>query len=394
MRPIRLPTPSLALALLWLACGPGAAPPPLPEPAAEPIAAPEDFSADAAWGHLEALAAAGPRGAGAPGVAAARAHLGEVLRGQGLEVVEQRAQIERGGERIETVNLVARIPGASDDVLLLVAPYDSPPGDASADSGASGAALVVELARALGARRPAYTIWVALVEGDALAQAGAVPRADVGTGALAHALSTEGTLARVRLAVYFDRVAGADLRIARDLMSQRSAREDFWLSARRLGHGAVFPPDAAFESVEDGHLALVDAGLRQTLAISASRRDAGAVATGATGDAAATGAAPDDLAHASRESLGTVGTVSLEALSKISGRLAKIDRFVKSPLDATATAPAPPAPEAAPPSADPPPSGEPAPPAGVLAPPTSEPGPPPEAAATPPVEPVQADGAR
>src|SRR4029453_3387430 len=102
-------------------------------------------------------------------------------------------------------------------------------------------------------------------------------------------------------------------------MSQRSAREDFWVAARHLGQGAVFPPDAPFESVEDGHLALVDAGLRRTLAISASRSAAGAAGRGAAaaGEAAPgaaespTSAAPDDLAHASRESLGAVGAVSL-----------------------------------------------------------------------------------
>src|SRR5215468_969595 len=159
----RSPRLAVALAALSLSCGPGAAPPPLPESAARG-AAPDQFSADAAWGHLTALAAVGPRRAGTPGAERARAYLVGALRDPGFEVGEQRAQIEHGGERFTTVNIVAHLPGASPDAILLVAPYDSAPeGAAGVDAGASGAALVVELARALGARRPAYGVWVALV---------------------------------------------------------------------------------------------------------------------------------------------------------------------------------------------------------------------------------------
>src|SRR5262245_48812489 len=97
----RSPKLALALAALSLACGPGAAPPPLPESAA-PGASPDKFSADAAWGHLTALAAAGPRRPGTPGAEKARAYLVGALRDQGLEVEEQRAQVEHGGEHLAT----------------------------------------------------------------------------------------------------------------------------------------------------------------------------------------------------------------------------------------------------------------------------------------------------
>jgi len=40
----------------------------------------------------------------------------------------------------------------------------------------------------------------------------------------------------------------------------------------------------------------------------------------------------DDLAHCAPESLGVVGAVSLAALETIGDRLAKIDRFARSPL--------------------------------------------------------------
>src|SRR5262245_9799528 len=104
----RSPRLAVALAALALACGPGAAPPPLPESAARG-AAPDQFSADAAWGHLTALAAVGPRRAGTPGAEKARAYLVGALRDPGFEVGEQRSQIEHGGERFTTVNIVAHL---------------------------------------------------------------------------------------------------------------------------------------------------------------------------------------------------------------------------------------------------------------------------------------------
>src|SRR5215468_3833680 len=94
----RSPRLAVALAALSLACGPGAAPPPLPE-SAPSGAAPDQFSADAAWGHLTALASVGPRRAGTPGAEKARAYLVGALRDQGLEVEEQRVQVEHAGER-------------------------------------------------------------------------------------------------------------------------------------------------------------------------------------------------------------------------------------------------------------------------------------------------------
>jgi hypothetical protein len=345
MRSIRSWKLGPALAALWLGCGPTPSSPP-PETIAASSPPPEEFSPERAWGHLTALAAIGPRHPGTAGSARARDYLRGELSAQGLTVEEQHARSEHGEERVETVNLVASIPGDSEDVILLIAPYDSPPGDArgvGVDAGASGAALLLELGRALGVRHPAYTTWLVFVEGDALAASGAISRSEVGTGALAAGLASRGQTDRIRLAVYFDRVSRPELRIARDLRSFRSAREAYWLEARRLGHAAVFPPDAPFEAVDEGHRALLDSGMRRTLAISGST----VAGDGRTSDEAAS-APPDDLEHSSRESLATVGHVSLEALSAIAARLAKIDRFVKSPIQAVGQEPRPPAPEGAP----------------------------------------------
>jgi hypothetical protein len=331
----------LALALGPTACLP--APPPV-EPVATPAAPlppPEDFSAERAWQHLEALERLGPRVPGSEAVARAREYLGDELRGLGLEVSEQRARVDPGSPELmrETLNLIASLPGSSPDLIVLVAPYDSPPAEAgpAASDDASGAALLLELCRALQFRGPAYTILLAFVEGDALGGGSGDPSlAGLGTRVLVAGLEGAGDLERVRLAVVFDRVAEPGLRVARDLLSSRALREEFWAAARRQGHGASFPPAAPFEAVEGGQRAFSSSGMRRSVAIAASRATSGEAPPQPAGSPG-----PDALA-ASRASLAAVGAVSLDAIVAISQRLAKIDRFARSPVSAEAGATAPP----------------------------------------------------
>jgi hypothetical protein len=326
-----------ALALLGLACG--TAPP--PEPAAIPESRPEDFSAEGAWRHVEALAAIGARPAGSAGAERARDYLRGELGALGIEVAEQRSRVEpKSAPPLETVNLFATIPGESPDAILLIAPYDTPPGapGVGANDGASGAALVLELARALKARGPRYTVWLAFVEGDPRAgSADPLAGETVGTRAFVAGIAQGGRMERVRIAVYANRVADRDLRIARDLLSNRAWREEFWAAGRRSARAGAFPANAPFESVDAGHRAFVAVGMPRAVAIVDSRLGPDAPAPDAAGEPA------DDLAQSSPESLAVVGAVCLDALGSIAERLAKIDRFVRSPIAAgqTAAEPAP-----------------------------------------------------
>jgi hypothetical protein len=328
---------ALCVALGGLACAP--APPPPEEPAEAPAPSPQDFNGERAAGYLDALISIGPRPPGSEGARRAHEQLVGALKELGLEVVEQRARLDRGspGSVLETVNLFAEIPGDSPDAILLVAPYDSVP---ETSDGASGAALVLELGRALQARRPRYTVWLAFVEGDALAR-GATDASDaelLGTRALLATAASGDRLTRVRVAVYFDRVAEPELRVARDLLSNRTWREEFWAAARRLGHTATFPPDAPFESVDRGQRAFLAVGMRRAVTIAAASRAAESPRSeaepGEGGPPRGT-AEPAERRDGSTESLAVVGAVSLDALVAISERLAKIDRFVESPVAAS-----------------------------------------------------------
>jgi hypothetical protein len=325
--------PPILVACVVLAAGAACQSSPPPAPAPLPLHERSSaFDPARAWAHLSALAAIGPRVAGTEGSAQARAYIRGELEKLGLEVREQHATIRRGdsGPTLEIVNLAAKIPGSSsEDLILLMAPYDSERFETfrflGVNDGASGAALLLEDARVLAADPLPYTTWVVFLDGEAPLAPGAAP-ASLGSRALAKRLTDSRALPSIRLALAVNRVCDADLTVTRDLMSNRAYREEFWHAAARLGYTQAFPQKAPFESASGSHRALADQGFGRVVALADTSFG------GSDPPGIYAGTADDDLAHCSQQSLETVGRVSLEGLESVSERLAKIDRFAAAPV--------------------------------------------------------------
>jgi hypothetical protein len=307
-------------------------------PAPPPEASlPEDdpgFSAERAWLHMQALTSIGPRATGTPGAERARAYIRDQLHDLGLKILSHETRILlESGAAIDVVSLIAIIPGESQDLFVLAAPYDTrfmtSIDFVGANGGASGPALLLELARVLSRKPLPYTTWLVFLDGESPLGRGSTEeatRAWIGSTELAQAWAADASLESIRLLVYFDQVADAELSIARDLRSHRSYREAFWESALRLGYEDAFPRRASYESPVAGHLPFVQRGLRRAVLI----KDTAYGGDEPPGFYAQTEA--DTLAHCSPDSLAAVGQVSVEALERIAARLAKIDRFADAPL--------------------------------------------------------------
>lgn len=245
-------------------------PPPLPPPPPPTAATPYDQ--DRSWNDLQALAALGAQPAGAPESAAIREYLTRELEAIGLEVDTFDFELTPPGhdEPITIHHVAAMLPGESDDMFLFLTSIDSLPESwvepGAADREVSGAALLLELARQFKAEPLPYTTWFVFIDGDEPFVPGR-PGA-WGSNLFADTLATNGDLGRVRLAVLFHSVAGENLSVPRDLLSNRPYRETFWREARKLGHSDTFPAKAGFEDIGGApHLALVDRGLGRTVVI-------------------------------------------------------------------------------------------------------------------------------
>lgn len=315
------------------------------------------FSGERAWKHLEALAAIGPRSVGTPGAEKARAYITTELAALELGVDPLSASIRYGDDdqplTVELVSLAATIPGKSDDLILLMAPYDSAYREnfrfVGVNDGASGSAVLLELARLLAANPLPYTTRFVFLDAEApLGRGTAEDEASalIGSQSFAQILQQSGGFPKVRLLVYLNRVSSADLRIARDRFSHRIYRDAFWKAAGRLGHRDVFPVDTDYEAPNSGHRIFFDRGLRRVVTIEdTGARDGGAEPPRHTED--------DTLAHSSQESLAIVGQVVLTGLRDIGASLERIDRFSEAPTVPVQDLPAPaPEPEPEPASAE------------------------------------------
>ncbi len=297
------------------------------------------FSADRAWRDLQALSEIGARPVGSRGNQRARDYLGEQLEELGVEVEiweVDYAKPKAGSPGADSAtpsvrNLSAILPGTqSQDRIVLVAPFDSQSFEnfefIGANDGASGAAVVLEVARAIRSHPLPYATEIVLLDGESpfrLPDERPGFHREVGSFGLASRLAAEG-VSGTRLIVYLNRVGDADLRIARDLMSHRIYREEFWKAAATLGRDHAFSRDAVYESVGVSQSSFAQIGLRQIVSI---------VDTSFGGDQPPglyAGTVDDTIERCAPESLETVGMVVLEALDAISTRLAKIDRFAGS----------------------------------------------------------------
>jgi hypothetical protein len=310
-----------------------------------PVTIVSRFSGERAWKHLEALAAIGPRAVGTPGAEQARAYISSELAVLGLEAVPVAADMHYGPEEapvaLRLVNLEATMPSESKDVIVLMAPYDSAYHESFAfvgvNDGASGSAVLLELARVFAENPLPYATKLIFLDGEAEFGRGSEDDLTsdlLGSQSAASILKQAGAFPRMRLLLYLNRVSDADLLIARDRFSHRIYRDAFWKAAGRLGHRDVFPVDTQYEAPRSGHRAFFDQGMRRVITIEDTGFHEGE-------GSLARYTEDDTLARSSQESLAIVGSVVLAGLRDIAASLQRIDRFAEAPSLPEPSEPAP-----------------------------------------------------
>jgi Zn-dependent M28 family amino/carboxypeptidase len=214
-------------------------------------------------------------------------------------------------------NVVARIPGAEPGTVLIGAHYDTKdiPGFVGANDGASGVAVVLELARTLPPRLAGPSIDLVLFDAEEAPRRESFESGgDRGSRQFvryARAGGRQGSpdLADIRAMVLFDMVGDCDLRIPREANSDPDLYEAFAEAADRLsGSQAPFEGEAA--GILDDHTPFLEAGVP---AVDLIDFDYGpGPSPGAWWHTRA-----DDLGHVCAHSLGAVGTPALAALPGI-----------------------------------------------------------------------------
>lgn len=225
--------------------------------------APQRFDAERAFTDLEAQVEIGPRPAGSDENAELVRLITARLHAAGAEDVRVQAQFR---------NVVATIPGSEAGTLVVGAHHDTKdiPGFVGANDGASGVAVVLELARVLTADAPLDGPSVSLVLFDAEEARGDRPFEEDGTRgsqqyvALAENGGGQGAppISEMEGMILFDLVGDCSLEIPREAGSDENLYALFADAASEVsGSDSSAPFEGETSAISDDHLPFLGAGV-------------------------------------------------------------------------------------------------------------------------------------
>src|SRR6478672_11365436 len=280
--------------------------------AIQAVAPAPKFDAGRAWEHLRQMVAIGPRPSGSPAIEQTRKYIREQLAASGLTAVDQAWDDQTPIDKVHMVNLVATIPGARKERIVIAGHYDTKLYRqfrfVGASDGGSSAAFLLELARVLRARKNPLTIELLFLDGEEAR----MPEWNgtdntYGSRHYVDLAKRDGSLASLKALLLVDMIGDRDLDIRRDTNSTPWLTNVIWETARRQNLDDYFIPDST--RIEDDHLPFLAAGIPSVDIIDL--------------DYEAWHTAKDSLDAVSARSLQVVGDVVLGALPTIEAHLSK-----------------------------------------------------------------------
>jgi hypothetical protein len=275
-------------------------------------APPTPFNSSRAYEDLRQVVSFGPRPAGSAALEATRKYIAQQLTTAGVKVTLQPFDPMTPIGKVHMVNVVGTLPGTRPERIVFTGHYDTKLFHdfrfVGANDAGSSTAFLLELARALKARKNAFTVEFVFLDGEEAFDPVKWEGNDhtYGSRYYVEAAQKAGTLKSVRAMILVDMIGNRDLRIKRETNSTTWLTDLIWASARRLKISQF--TDAA-SPVEDDHLPFLEAGVQAVDIIDLDNYPYWHTAE-------------DTLDKCSARSLQAVGDVVLDALPHIEDRLA------------------------------------------------------------------------
>jgi len=298
---------ALAALTALLACAARPAPPP------QPAASAPTFDSARAFEDLKQQVAFGPRPAGSPALQRTRDYIKRQLVAAGLEPQEQPFDARTPAGTIHMVNIRATLPGQVQNRgrLVIGGHYDTKLSHdfpfVGASDGASSAAFLLELARALKGRTNPLPIELLFLDGEEAVNWNWDDKTTDHTYGSRHYVQQAkqaGTTKDIKAFILVDMIGDRDLGIQREGYSTPWLTDAVWSAAKQLQRPEFL---ASVTPIEDDHLEFLAADIPSVDIIDL--------------DYPAWHTAKDDLDHVSARSLQAVGDVVLAALPAIEARV-------------------------------------------------------------------------
>jgi glutaminyl-peptide cyclotransferase len=232
--------------------------------AATPTAGgPLQFNGQRAFEDLKRIVAFGPRPPGSKALEQSRQWIISQIRQDGCDVEEDSFVASTPVGEIPMVNLIAKSPGASPQVIMIAGHYDTKRFDTGsfvgANDGGSSTALPLELARLLCRRKNPVTYWLVFFDGEEALVRWSDADKLYGSRHLVQKLSSHGELSRIKAMLLVDMIADAKLDIRREQNSAPWLNDILFNTANHLGYSKYFLDDET--AVDDDHIPFVNAGV-------------------------------------------------------------------------------------------------------------------------------------
>lgn len=231
---------------------------------APPAAQTGGFDGAKAYDQVAKLVSFGPRPPASDAIRATQKYIHSQLQGFGCAVDDDDFTAQTPIGSMAMKNVVAKIPGTGQGIILLLTHYDTKRVDnfVGAEDGGSSTGLMLEMARVLcGGPKQANSVWIAFLDGEETQATFDWSDTDsvYGSRELAARLAVAGELKSVRAVILADMVGQKDPHFLRESDSTKWLKDLVWSTAARLGYKDVFVSRES--EVSDDHLPFLHRGV-------------------------------------------------------------------------------------------------------------------------------------
>jgi hypothetical protein len=273
------------------------------------------FDGARAYEYTAKLVSFGPRPPDSDGIHRAQDFIRAELKNVGCAFDEDNFHSSTPIGDVAMKNIIAKIPGKSDQIILLMTHYDTlkKDGFVGAVDGGSSTGLMLEMARELCAAKTPQplSVWIAFLDGEEAFVQWSDTDSVYGSRQLAAQMALSGDLKKIKAAILADMVGPKDLQIRRESQSMGWLTNLVWAKAAELGYSKEFEqPEMA---VDDDHMPFIRRHVAAVDIIDlAGYQEAGYWHTN-----------EDTMDKVSARSLGIVGHVILATVNDLQGRTAE-----------------------------------------------------------------------